>query len=324
MPLVKPEFRIKLDTIKNLLAKVHFYPKYNNDLTAWTVLALQDSSPKKTKAGFDSLALGSGIRDILDYCRENGTVYAENTRESVRKHSIKYLVDAGIAIRNHDDPSRPTNSAKTNYILNREFIKILESESIEQIDLIEEWNESRGYEENQNNWRVDQSLEVKFGSYTYQIHPSEHNLLEKLCIDLFLPYFSKNFEVLYFSDTDNKSLHHTKELDQFIGEFDVHKKLPDLIALDKEENTLFLIEAVASVGEINNLRKKEIDELITSTNGMRLRYISVFKDRREFRKFSDTISNGTEVWIVETNPHVIYFKELNTTADSSLVKEYIS
>src|SRR3989338_11676907 len=111
MPEVSKKYRKKLNEVKLLLEAINFENRQNIDLTAWSVLALQDSHPKQTKAGFNSLAECASIRDILDFCRISGTNYAENTRESLRKLSIKYLVDAGIAIRNHDNPGRPTNSA---------------------------------------------------------------------------------------------------------------------------------------------------------------------------------------------------------------------
>ena len=57
-----------------------------------------------------------GIRGILDFARSRMKVdYAENTRESIRKYSVKQLVAAGILLFNPDDPKRVTNSSKNSY-----------------------------------------------------------------------------------------------------------------------------------------------------------------------------------------------------------------
>src|SRR3989344_9315055 len=55
--------------------------------------------------------------------------YAENTRESIRKLSMKKLVQAGLVIQNEDDPSRPINSGANNYVLDGKFKAVLEAES---------------------------------------------------------------------------------------------------------------------------------------------------------------------------------------------------
>ncbi|MCK5460918.1 hypothetical protein KAI58_02945 [Candidatus Gracilibacteria bacterium] len=310
MPDVTKKYRKELDKIKNLLKKVGFNNKHNTDLTAWAILALQDEKPKQTKIGFGSLAEGASIRDLLDFCRECGTNYAENTRESVRKHSIKYLVEAHIVIRNHDDPGRPTNSAKTNYILNKEFLKIINATQ-GQKKLIADWNKKYSIMDPTNNWRKDKSLKVSFEEYIYQVHPSPHNFLSKIAVENFLPAISENFKIIYFSDTDDKSLHTTNTLDNFMkSKFDVHKQVPDVIAYDDKTKTLFFIEAIASSGEINDLRKKEIDKLFPIDSKINRCYVSVFMNRKEFRKFSDSIANGTEVWIVDKVLHTITFREL--------------
>ncbi|MBU0458916.1 hypothetical protein KJ652_02015 [Patescibacteria group bacterium] len=305
MPSVSKKYRKKLDKIHALLSALSFVEKHNTDLTAWAVLALQDDKKRETKARSGSLAKGATIRDILDYCRECGTGYAENTRESLRKHSVKYLVHAGMLISNPDDPSRPTNSAKTNYILHPEFHAILQSKGANNKALIEKWlkhsKQSKPLE-----WRRDKSLTVEFNGTKLTIHPSKHNLLEKYAIDIFLPALCGKYDVLYFSDTDDKSLHVNKRLDSFLeAKFDVHKKIPDIVVYAERKHVLFFIEAVASSGEIDYLRKAEIDRTFPMQKGIQRRYVSMFLNRKDFRKFSDSIAQGTEAWIVEKPPHVI-------------------
>ena len=152
---------------------------------------------------------------------------------------------------------------------------------------------------------------VEFNTKKYKIHPSRHNLLEKFAIEIFLPSICDKFDVLYFSDTDNKSLHVEKELEKFLeGKFDVHKKIPDIVAYSKHMASLFFIEAVASSGEIDYLRKDEIDKIFPLQKGIQRRYVSMFLNRKDFRKFSDSIAQETEAWVVEEPPHVIGISSL--------------
>lgn len=155
-------------------------------------------------------------------------------------------------------------------------------------------------------------MAVRFNGYLFNIHPSIHNFLEKIAIESFLPLFSNSFIVLYFSDTDNKSLHVTRQLNKFMStKFDVHKKLPDIVAYDRRSKVIYFIEAVASSGEIDFLRKKEIEKIFESCpSSITKRFISIFKNRSVFRKFSDSLAMGTEAWVVEDSPHIVSFNNL--------------
>ncbi len=85
-----------------------------NDRTAICLLALLDlhiTTPWH-KASNPML----GIRAILDFAREKlDHNYAENTRESIRKFSVKQLVAAGILLHNPDKPDRAVNSSDNCY-----------------------------------------------------------------------------------------------------------------------------------------------------------------------------------------------------------------
>lgn len=85
-----------------------------NDRTAICLLAMLDipTERKWKDAGNPML----GIRAILDFAREKLEInYAENTRESIRKYSIKQLVSAGILLHNPDKPDRAVNSSDNCY-----------------------------------------------------------------------------------------------------------------------------------------------------------------------------------------------------------------
>ena len=56
------------------------------------------------------------ITPIIDFIAEAyGIRYAPKTRETIRDDAVKFFVEAGLLLRNPDDPNRPTNSGKTVY-----------------------------------------------------------------------------------------------------------------------------------------------------------------------------------------------------------------
>lgn len=85
-----------------------------NDRTAICLLALLDLPPKRSWTEAKNPMLG--IRAILDFAREKlDRNYAENTRERVRKYSVKQLVSAGVLLHNPDMPDRAVNSSDNCY-----------------------------------------------------------------------------------------------------------------------------------------------------------------------------------------------------------------
>ena len=57
-----------------------------------------------------------GITPIIEFIQAAyGVRYAPNTRETIRDEAVKYFVEAGLVLRNPDQPNRPTNSGNTVY-----------------------------------------------------------------------------------------------------------------------------------------------------------------------------------------------------------------
>lgn len=54
-----------------------------------------------------------------------GRIYAENTREVVRRQVIHQFEQARLVDRNPDDPTRPTNSPNTCYALTEDALEVL-------------------------------------------------------------------------------------------------------------------------------------------------------------------------------------------------------
>lgn len=87
-----------------------------NERSALTLLALVDL--KKGTPWVKSKKRTIRIHDILIFIQKYyGKQYAENTRETIRRQTLHQFEQAGIAVRNADNPLRPTNSPKTVYAI---------------------------------------------------------------------------------------------------------------------------------------------------------------------------------------------------------------
>lgn len=103
-----------VDAALQILTDLGFPRKQRNERSALTLLALLDLRPQR--AWHTASAPLIGITPIMNWFSEYyGKTYAPNSRETVRRQTIHQFVDAGLALRNPDNPSRPINSGETVY-----------------------------------------------------------------------------------------------------------------------------------------------------------------------------------------------------------------
>src|SRR2546422_793934 len=106
--------KTKLGDAMEILRSLGFAARQSNEVAGYTLLALLDLKPLQSWS--EAAEPLRGITPIIDFvAREYGVRYAPNTRETIRDEAVKDFVEAGMVIRNPDDPSRPTNSGKTVY-----------------------------------------------------------------------------------------------------------------------------------------------------------------------------------------------------------------
>src|SRR2546425_7618 len=119
MPADKPNRkaaarRRRLAEAIEALTALQFGPKQRNETAAYTLLALLDLQPDVPWA--DAQAPLCGITPVIEFIASAyGVRYAPNTRETIRDDAVKFFVEAGLLLRNPDDPQRPTNSGRTVY-----------------------------------------------------------------------------------------------------------------------------------------------------------------------------------------------------------------
>ncbi len=305
---------ITIEKVKSLLEDLGFNQGTVSDLSAICIYALYDTTPRDGLIkGKTSLSDGARITDIINFAKTDlGIVYAENTRETIRKHNLKYLVNEGYVIQNADKPDRPTNSGHNNYILSQSFKNVLNAylTNSESFDILKKDFEDNAYIEfnrelaKYQNHQID--VKIPFSTQVLTLSPGDHNYIQKHILEVLFNLNSSATALVYLGDTKQKDLYFDNKLGEMINlEIDSHDKLPDVIGYDKLNNTVRIFEAVASSGPINELRKKEIQDLFSECP-YNIEYSTVFLDKKVYSKFANQIAPGTKVYVINTKQLITY------------------
>lgn len=292
-----------------ILAALQFGPRQRNETAAYALLALIDLRPDVPWE--DAQAPLRGITPVIDFIAEAyGIRYAPNTRETIRDDAVKFFVEAGLLLRNPDDPNRPTNSGKTVYQIEPSALALLRNfGTTKWTPTLEKYLASRESIKHEiarkrNLARVPVTLPD--GSEV-ALSPGGQNPLIKAIIEQFCPAFAPGGVVIYIGDTENKFVHLEVERLKSLGvTLDSAAKIPDVIVHYTAKNWLLLIEAVTSAGPVDGKRRKELKELFAGCKAG-LVFVTAFETRRVMQSFVSQIAWESEVWIAEDPDHMIHF-----------------
>lgn len=302
--------QVRIDEALDVLRQLGMPNEQLNERTAICLLALLDL-PEATpwnKAGNPML----GIRAILDFARRKlGHNYAENTRESIRKYSVKQLVAAGILLHNPDKPDRAVNSSDNCYQVESNALALLRKFGARGWkNALLTYLETRQTLADQFARHRDMQripVAIKRG-HTIKLSAGKHSDLIRAIIEEFIPRFVPGGELVYVGDTGTKwGYFDEKLLHTLAVKVGNHGKMPDVVIYYREKNWLILVEAVASSGPVDGIRYSELSDLFkASTAG--LVYVTAFPDRGEImRKFLSVVAWETEVWCASDPSHLIHF-----------------
>ncbi len=139
------------------------------------------------------------------------------------------------------------------------------------------------------------------------LSPGEHNQLQSLVIEQFVPHFASGAVLLYLGDTADKDLFVATEQLASLGiVVTEHDKLPDIILYLPAQNWLYLIEVVTSHGPMTPKRMVELNEMLADSTAGKV-FVTAFLSFADFRKHMRSIAWETEVWIAEAPEHLIHF-----------------
>lgn len=236
--------------------------------------------------------------------------YAPNTRETIRDDAVKFFVEAGLLLRNPDDPNRPTNSGKTVYQIEPSALALLRKVGTRDWPpALQEYLASReGLKNEMARARHLARVSVTFPDGSkIALSPGGQNPLIKAIIEHFCPIFAPGGVVLYIGDTENKFVHLEAERLASLGvRLDSAAKIPDVIVHYTAKNWLLLIEAVTSAGPVDGKRRKELKELFAGCKAG-LVFVTAFETRCTMQSFLSHIAWESEVWIAEDPDHMIHF-----------------
>ena len=281
-----------------------------NDRTAICLVALLDLTPDKVWS--ESRNPMRGIRAILDFAREKlDRNYAENTRESVRKYSVKQLVSAGVLLHNPDKPDRPVNSSDNCYQVEPHALALFKQFGTDtwkaslETYLAARQSLASQYARARDLHRIP--VKVKDG-LEITISAGDHSDLIRSIIENFGAIYVPGGELVYVGDTGTKWGYFDQELLASLGvRVGHHGKMPDVVIYHREKNWLILAEAVASSGPVDGGRHNELSALFKDSKAG-LVYVTAFPDRGDvFRKFLSVVAWETEVWCASDPTHLIHF-----------------
>lgn len=299
----------KIDEAIGILKALGLPKAQQNERSALTLLALMDL--KEDMPWSESKRRTIIIHDILIFIKQHyGKQYAENTRETIRRQTIHQFEQAGITVRNPDNPLRPTNSPKTVYAISDEALDVIKKYGSSDWQFaLKEFVKKKGkliekYEKRKEKHLI--SVDLPDGTLI-SFTPGKHNELQVKIIKDFRARFCPRAVVIYVGDTARKLLHVKKD---YLKELKIpitkHDKLPDVVLFDQTGNLLFLIEAVTAHGPLSPKRQIELEETLKHCITKRV-YISVFPDFREFKRHIGNIAWETEIWIADNPDHMIHF-----------------
>ncbi len=281
----------------------------HNDRSALCLLALVDVTNAKSWSEAASPLIG--ITPMMEFAKaQYSRKYAPNSRETFRRFSMHQLVQAGIALYNPDDPTRPTNSPNAVYQIAPAALALLK------IYRTLEWGTALAeYLKNNKPLAERYAMERKMTvmpvllptGQKIQLSPGKHNELIKAIIEQFVPRFIPNGILVYAGDTGDKWGYFDRSALARLGvALDEHGKMPDVVVHHPSKNWLVLIESVTSHGPMDGKRHNELARLFSpSTAG--LVYVTAFPNRSIMGRYLAEIAWETEVWMAESPTHMIHF-----------------
>lgn len=293
---------------KVVLAALGLPPRQQTDIAALSLLVLAGLNP--LASWHTAIAPRLRVHDMLAAINmAYGIVYAENSRETIRRQVLHQFVQAGVAIRNPDDPHLPTNSPHAHYALSPDVLEAVRAFGTDEWSLrLADWRTKQPSlleQYQQQRQQVQQPLIYR--GQTYFLSPGAHNQLQVAIINELGPRYAPAATLLYVGDTADKSLLVDKSVFDALGiAFSENDKLPDVMLFDPDQQYLLLIEAVTSHGPISPKRALELRAYFAKT-ALDLVFVTAFLTMRHFKSFVEQVAWDSYVWIADQPDHLIHF-----------------
>ncbi|MCK9344100.1 MAG: restriction endonuclease [Massilibacteroides sp.] len=274
--------------------------KQQTELCAYALLAMSNiKSCDKWNSATNNWVR---VHDIISFIgKEYNKLYAENSRETFRKQAIHHFRTAAFI----EDNGNATNSPNYRYRLTDEFLAIFctynGKKSVSSF--------LKNHESLINIYASKKKMKqipIKVNGLDLVFSVGKHNELQKAIIEQFGPRFAPGAECLYVGDTTKKDLVKNESKLRELGfEITLHEKMPDVVLYSKENEWIYFIESVTSVGPMDSKRIIEISEMTKNVTCGKI-FITAFLNFKTYKKFAESLAWETEVWLAEMPEHMIH------------------
>ncbi|MBO6107956.1 MAG: restriction endonuclease [Eubacterium sp.] len=293
----------KLNEAKEFLANVGMPKAQQADICALSILAMAGIKPNDDWENASNEWIR--IHDIIAFSNlYYGTTYAENSRETFRKHAMHRFRTAALI----EDNGKATNSPNYRYRITDETLKVLKAWGSNNAK--KEMNRFLAYHEKLIDIYASKKkmtmIPIKINGSDFHFSIGKHNELQKAIIEEFAPRFAPGSECLYVGDTTRKDLvKNIDKLDKLGFSITLHDKMPDVILYNETKDWIYFVESVTSVGPMDPKRIIEITDMTNNVKSGKI-FVTAFLDFSTYKKFADSLAWDTEVWIADMPDHMIH------------------
>ena len=293
----------KLDEAREFLASVGMPKAQQADICALSILAMAGIKPDDDWK--DATNEWIRIHDIIAFSNQYyGTTYAENSRETFRKQAMHRFRTAALI----EDNGKATNSPNYRYRITDETLKVLKAWGSNSVE--KQMNRFLAYHEKLVDIYASKKkmtmMPVKINGSDFQFSAGKHNELQKAIIEEFAPRFAPGSECLYVGDTTQKDLvKNVDKLKELGFSITLHDKMPDVVLYREDEDWIYFVESVTSVGPMDPKRIIEITDMTKGVKSGKI-FVTAFLDFATYKKFADSLAWETEVWIADMPDHMIH------------------
>lgn len=250
-------------------------------------------------------------RDIIKFINEH---FEENissgSYDDVRRKHLKLLVLADLVLNSANNPNAAPNDPTRGYTLDCEFKTLVTYYGTDDWGIkLKLFAKNRpSLSEILQRKRDMPKVRVTLSTgHILDFSRGGHNQLQREIIEEFLPRFGGQCEVLYVGDATDKYLLRNDDKLKTLGFFELtHDSLPDVVAYNKQNNWLFLIEAFFSSGPMSEERILELKKALKNCSAD-LIFVTAFISKNDFRKNIADIGWETEVWTADNPDHLVHF-----------------
>lgn len=293
----------KVEEAREFLKTIGMSKAQQTDLCCYVILAMAGIKPDMSW----SEATNEWIRihDMIQFVNTfYGVSYAENSRETFRKQALHSFRTAALI----EDNGKATNSPNYRYRLTEETVELLKTMQTPEWEIVLKrfFCYHKKLIDVYASKKQMTMMPVNINGEDFKFSTGKHNELQKAIIEEFAPRFAPNSECLYVGDTTKKDL--VKNVDKLkaLGfEITLHDKMPDVVLYREDENWIYFVESVTSVGPMDPKRILEITEMTKDVTAGKI-FVTAFLDFKTYKKFAEELAWETEVWIAEMPDHMIH------------------